>query len=164
MGMEESGWGEDNPLNNGIISVLLKVSWVRRHGDELRLITFGLHTYVSDSRFSLVFQQPNDWRLQIRYAGARDQGHYECQIFPCGYLLLVRMLIALMAIAGPPRVEIVDERGVAIADKFYKAGSTIELKCVISQVPHPSTYVTWRHGLRMLNYDTSRGGIRKYKL
>lgn len=59
-----------------------------------------------------------------------------------------------------PKVEIVDERGDAIPDKFYKAGSTIELKCVISQVPQPSSYVTWKHGQRMLNYDTSRGGIR----
>lgn len=59
-----------------------------------------------------------------------------------------------------PRVEIVDERGGPMVDKFYKTGSTIELKCVISQVPHPSTYVTWKHGQRMLNYDTSRGGIR----
>jgi hypothetical protein len=59
-----------------------------------------------------------------------------------------------------PRVEIVDERGVATGDKFYKAGSTIELKCVISKVPQPTSYVTWKHGLRMLNYDTSRGGIR----
>ena len=59
-----------------------------------------------------------------------------------------------------PRVEIVDERGLTTPDKFYKAGSTIELKCVISKVPQPTSYVTWKHGLRMLNYDTSRGGIR----
>nr|CAD7577878.1 unnamed protein product [Timema californicum] len=58
-----------------------------------------------------------------------------------------------------PRVDIVDERGDSIPDKFYKAGSTIELRCEVSEVPHPS-YVTWRHGTRMLNYDTSRGGIR----
>jgi hypothetical protein len=59
-----------------------------------------------------------------------------------------------------PKVEIVDERGVAIADKFYKAGSTIQLKCIVSQVPQPSSYVMWKHGQRMLNYDTTRGGIR----
>lgn len=59
-----------------------------------------------------------------------------------------------------PRVEIVDERGLKTSDKFYKSGSTIELKCVISKVPQPTSYVTWKHGLRMLNYDTSRGGIR----
>lgn len=59
-----------------------------------------------------------------------------------------------------PRVEIVDERGLSTPDKYYKAGSTIELKCVISKVPQPTSYVTWKHGVRMLNYDTSRGGIR----
>lgn len=59
-----------------------------------------------------------------------------------------------------PRVEIVDERGLTTPDKFYKTGSTIELKCVVSKVPQPTSYVTWKHGLRMLNYDTSRGGIR----
>lgn len=59
-----------------------------------------------------------------------------------------------------PRVEIVDERGLRTSDKFYKSGSTIELKCVISKIPQPTSYVTWKHGLRMLNYDTSRGGIR----
>lgn len=59
-----------------------------------------------------------------------------------------------------PRVEIVDERGLRTSDKFYKSGSTIELKCVISKIPQPTSYVTWKHGLRTLNYDTSRGGIR----
>jgi hypothetical protein len=59
-----------------------------------------------------------------------------------------------------PKVEVVDERGVKTSDKFYKSGSTIELKCVISKVPQPTSYVTWKHGMRMLNYDTSRGGIR----
>uniref|UniRef100_A0A182XHY2 Ig-like domain-containing protein n=1 Tax=Anopheles quadriannulatus TaxID=34691 RepID=A0A182XHY2_ANOQN len=54
---------------------------------------------------------------------------------------------------------IIDERGQATLDKFYKPGSTIELKCIISRVPQPTSYVTWKHGMRMLNYDTSRGGI-----
>lgn len=59
-----------------------------------------------------------------------------------------------------PRIEIVDERGLETPEKFYKAGSTIELKCVITKVPQPPKIVLWKHGLRMLNYDTSRGGIR----
>ena len=59
-----------------------------------------------------------------------------------------------------PKVEIVDEHGATTGDKFYKAGSTIELKCVVSKVPHPTGYVTWMHGTRTLNYDTTRGGIR----
>ncbi|TGZ58322.1 Uncharacterized protein DBV15_10484 [Temnothorax longispinosus] len=59
-----------------------------------------------------------------------------------------------------PKVEIVDEHGATAGDKFYKAGSTIELKCVVSNIPQPTGYVTWRHGSRTLNYDTTRGGIR----
>lgn len=57
-----------------------QVSWVRRHEQELHLLTVGMQTYSTDSRFSLHFQHPNDWRLQIKYARPRDEGIYECQI------------------------------------------------------------------------------------
>lgn len=57
-----------------------QVSWVRRKGDELHLITFGQHTYSSDSRYILEYQAPNDWQLLIQFANERDEGHYECQI------------------------------------------------------------------------------------
>lgn len=54
----------------------------------------------------------------------------------------------------------VDDHGRVIEEKIYKTGSTIELKCVVSKVPGPTANIMWRHGLRILNYDTSRGGIR----
>uniref|UniRef100_A0A1B0CH33 Ig-like domain-containing protein n=1 Tax=Lutzomyia longipalpis TaxID=7200 RepID=A0A1B0CH33_LUTLO len=130
------------------------VSWVRRKEDQLQLITFGRHTYSSDSRYQLEYQPPNDWQLLIQFANERDEGHYECQVSSHPPLVFLVYLTVVV-----PRVEIVDERGGAGADKFYKAGSTIELKCVITKVPQPTTYVTWKHGQRMLNYDTSRGGI-----
>lgn len=57
-----------------------QVSWVRRKGDDLNLITFGRQTYSSDSRYSLEYIAPNDWQLLIQYANERDEGHYECQI------------------------------------------------------------------------------------
>ena len=56
------------------------MSWVRRHEQELHLLTVGMQTYSTDSRFSLHFQHPNDWRLQIKYARPRDEGIYECQV------------------------------------------------------------------------------------
>ncbi|KAF7997951.1 hypothetical protein HCN44_009349 [Aphidius gifuensis] len=130
------------------------VSWVRRRGEEMHLLTFGVHTYSSDSRFSLDYQMPNDWRLLLRSATERDAGVYECQVSV--HPPLTRTVYLSVSV---PRVEIVDEHGATAGDKFYKAGSTIELKCVVSKVPHPSGYVTWRHGSRMLNYDTIRGGI-----
>lgn len=56
------------------------VSWMRRKGDQLTLITFGHHTYSSDSRYSLEFEEPNDWKLLVQYANERDDGAYECQV------------------------------------------------------------------------------------
>ncbi|XP_012168713.1 peroxidasin-like [Bombus affinis] len=132
----------------------LKVSWVRRRGDELHLLTIGLDTYASDSRFSLALEKPNDWRLLLRSATERDGGVYECQV--SAHPPLIRTVHLTVSV---PKVEIVDEHGATAGDKFYKAGSTIELKCVVSNIPQPTGYVTWRHGSRTLNYDTTRGGI-----
>lgn len=56
------------------------VSWMRRKGDDLTLITFGQHTYSGDSRYSLEFEEPNDWKLLIQFANERDEGPYECQV------------------------------------------------------------------------------------
>lgn len=58
----------------------LQVSWVRRRDDQLHLITFGSSIYISDSRYSLEFKEPNDWQLHIQYANERDEGQFECQI------------------------------------------------------------------------------------
>ncbi|KAI4504356.1 hypothetical protein M0802_000827 [Mischocyttarus mexicanus] len=58
----------------------LKVSWIRRRGEEYHLLTIGSEAYASDSRFSMVFEQPNNWRLLLRSATERDAGLYECQI------------------------------------------------------------------------------------
>jgi len=130
------------------------VSWVRRHEQELHLLTVGMQTYSTDSRFSLHFQHPNDWRLQIKYARPRDEGIYECQItIHPPRIYTVRLIVVV------PSVEMVDDHGRVIEEKIYKTGSTIELKCVVSKVPGPTANVMWRHGLRLLNYDTSRGGI-----
>lgn len=69
--------------------IFLQVSWVKRKGDELNLITFGRHTYSSDSRYALEYQAPNDWQLLIQYANERDEGHYECQVSAHPPLVLV---------------------------------------------------------------------------
>ncbi|KOC60276.1 hypothetical protein WH47_08605 [Habropoda laboriosa] len=66
--------------SNEISSLSPEVSWVRRRGDELHLLTIGRDTYASDSRFSLAFEKPNDWRLFLSSAIERDGGLYECQV------------------------------------------------------------------------------------
>ncbi len=60
-----------------------------------------------------------------------------------------------------PEIEIVDERDKSVNEKYYKGGSTIELKCVVRKVVGEAPgYIIWHHEDRMLNYDTERGGIR----
>ncbi|XP_050700202.1 uncharacterized protein LOC126987329 isoform X3 [Eriocheir sinensis] len=134
------------------------VSWVRRENgrDEIKLLTWGLHTYSNDDRYSLCLEQPNNWQLQIKYTQRRDAGTYECQISTHPPIVL---LVHLNIVS--PVVDILDERGVSIKEQFYKSGSTIELECTISQMPQAQTFILWRHGDHMLNYDTSRGGIRR---
>lgn len=53
---------------------------MRRRDDQLHLITFGTSIYISDSRYSLEFKEPNDWQLHIQYVNERDEGQFECQI------------------------------------------------------------------------------------
>lgn len=59
-----------------------------------------------------------------------------------------------------PELEIADERNLPIKNKFYNSGSTIELRCLIVKVPQPTQFIIWKHNSTILNYDTTRGGIR----
>ncbi|KAJ9585435.1 hypothetical protein L9F63_002782, partial [Diploptera punctata] len=132
------------------------VSWVRRkHGeDDLQLLTVGLHTYSGDSRYTVEFQYPNNWRLQIKFTNKRDEGTYECQISTHP-----PKVIQIHLHINAPEVMIVDEEGHALHDKFYEMESTIQLSCIVRHVAMTSSVVSWLHGDRMLNYDTTRGGI-----
>ncbi|KAF7401398.1 hypothetical protein HZH68_007218 [Vespula germanica] len=96
-------------------------------------------------------------RFAMTYAVDKD----DVGTTPVGFVVISATIKSLLGVEVP-RVEIVDERGATTGDKFYKAGSTIELKCVVSNIPQPTGYVTWRHGSRALNYDTTRGGISSY--
>lgn len=58
------------------------VSWVKRlpDTDDMLLITVGVHTYASDSRFAVDKEYPHNWRLRIDPVTKMDEGIYECQI------------------------------------------------------------------------------------
>jgi Immunoglobulin domain len=46
------------------------------------------------------------------------------------------------------------------ADLYVKTGSTISLSCLISQGPHDLGTVFWYHGPSIVDYDSSRGGVK----
>ncbi|XP_024890455.1 limbic system-associated membrane protein-like isoform X2 [Temnothorax curvispinosus] len=134
------------------------VSWLRRQesSEKMRLLTVGQQTYTGDSRYTIEFQYPDNWRLRIKRVNSSDEGQYECQIstHPPKFIYVNLHINA-------PSVQIVDALGEPLRDKYYEADSTIELLCVVRHIAMQVQYsvVQWLHGNRVLNYDTTRGGI-----
>lgn len=58
----------------------MQVMWVRKTTDKVSLLTVGNNTYSGDSRISIRFQYPNNWRLQINPVQEQDAGLYMCQV------------------------------------------------------------------------------------
>ncbi|KAL0271552.1 UNVERIFIED_CONTAM: hypothetical protein PYX00_008610 [Menopon gallinae] len=126
----------------------------RKDNDELQLLTVGRHTYSGDDRYTLEFQYPGNWRLQIKFVNKRDEGLYECQISTHPPKVIQTFLYI-----NAPEVVIVDEHGVQLMDKYYESDSTIQLSCIVRHVAMTSSVVLWLHGNKTLNYDITRGGI-----
>ncbi|KAF6210356.1 hypothetical protein GE061_013460 [Apolygus lucorum] len=55
-------------------------------------------------------------------------------------------------------MNIADERGHPIKNKYYNSGSTIELQCTVNRIPEAQV-ILWKWGTKVLNFDNSRGGI-----
>jgi len=134
------------------------VSWLKRIGEEKdpHLLTYGRQTYSSDARFQIIYEKPNNWKLQIQFTKKSDVGLYECMVSTNPPLIQYTYLNVVV-----PTIKIVDERHLEVEDRiFYDKGSTIKLKCMVENiVGEQPEYIIWKKGNRMLNYDTERGGI-----
>lgn len=115
-----------------------KVMWLRRNTDWASLLTLGNATHISDSRYSVSFQYPNNWRLAISGVRREDRGAYVCQVNTHP----PRMLITNVTVLAPD-IRIIDEARHELRDRYYKTGSGIELMCIVrpscsdSKVPYP---------------------------
>lgn len=75
-------------------------------------------------------------------------------------MLKISKLIYSLSFIAAPEVIIADEHGTLLVDKYYEVDSTIQLVCIVRHIAMTSSVVYWLHGERMLNFDTTRGGIR----
>ncbi|KAG7158407.1 Zwei Ig domain protein zig-8-like 23, partial [Homarus americanus] len=95
------------------------VSWIRNR--DSHILTVDRYTFISDERFTSWHEAPTQtWTLQVRYVQERDAGSYESPS---------------VTIAG-------------VSDLYVKSGSTVNIKCVISDALEEPTYIFWYHGER----------------
>ncbi|KAG8192542.1 hypothetical protein JTE90_015177 [Oedothorax gibbosus] len=125
------------------------VSWVRQR--DLHILTVGKYTYTSDQRFTSIHLENSEiWTLEIKYTLKKDAGVYECQVSTEPKMSLSISLNVVVSRAHIPEGP----------NLYIQSGSTINLTCIITESTSPPVFVFWFHDDRMINYDSSRGGIR----
>lgn len=114
--------------------------WVKKTAERVSLLTVGPALYSADSRISLRFQYPNNWRLEISPVQESDEGVYMCQLSThpprvrATNLTVLSKLIECNKAKSDfffvgPEVMIVDEYGVSLSERHYQESSRIELLC-----------------------------------
>ncbi|KAF8764720.1 lachesin-like isoform X2 [Argiope bruennichi] len=125
------------------------VSWVRQR--DLHILTVGKYTYTSDQRFTSIHLDNSEvWTLEIKYVQKKDAGVYECQVSTEPKMSLSINLNVVVSRAHIPEGP----------NLYIQSGSTINLTCIITESTSPPVFVFWYHDDRMINYDSSRGGIK----
>ena len=53
---------------------------MRKDTDKSFLLTVGSEVHITDTRYSVDFQYPNNWRLMIASVQKEDHGQYVCEV------------------------------------------------------------------------------------
>jgi len=117
------------------------VSWVR--GRDSHILTVDRETFISDRRFISMHRKEkmsDIVTLLIHGVRIEDQGSYECQVSAEHKISKWVELVVLQ-----PQVKILGD-----PDIHVKEGSSVKLKCVISNIVEKPAFVTWFLNEKML--------------
>ena len=109
----------------------------------MHILTAGTYTYISDNRYEAIYQENKDtWVLRIHSVQLRDSGLFECQLSSVPVISYFVQLTVL-----EPTVEILGD-----SELYVQSGSSLNLTCIISNLPSDSEVIRWLHGHQVVDY------------
>ncbi|XP_071539149.1 uncharacterized protein [Panulirus ornatus] len=111
-----------------------KVSWIRRR--DLHVLTTDSFTYTTDTRFRAVHAKSSPyWVLSVSSPSVSDSGVYECQV-SAQPKIFKRFTLDVIE----PEARILGSDAV-----YMRAGSDLNITCIISGATPKTASVTWYH-------------------
>ena len=115
----------------------------------MHILTAGHYTYTSDNRYEARYEENTDtWVLLIHSVQLRDGGLFECQLSSMPVISYFVQLTVL-----EPTVEILGDD-----DLYVQSGSSLNLTCIIANLPSDSEVIRWVHQDQVLTYKSVMGG------
>ncbi|KAG8265786.1 hypothetical protein J6590_086833 [Homalodisca vitripennis] len=129
---------------------ILQVAWVYYNPKSAypTILTLAWSSIINDSRITLSYRDPWNFRLMIGYIKRRDQGLYECQVSTTEAPSAPKIVNQVFLKVLDPEVIIKDKNSQMVSECEYKAGSNVEFTCVASHLDLSDENITWwREGL-----------------
>ncbi|KAH8312781.1 hypothetical protein KR044_012920, partial [Drosophila immigrans] len=150
------------------------LSWVRLRDEHI--IAVDHTTFINDARFAALLQSSSSsssssstssssnvtgslldsangsslsWTLLIKYVQLQDNGWYECQL-----ATEPKMSAKVQLLVITPRTELVGDK-----QRFVKAGSRVELLCVVRGTLEEPKYIVWYRGDHQVMADNDATGV-----
>ncbi|XP_064078139.1 hemicentin-1-like [Macrobrachium nipponense] len=122
------------------------VSWIRNR--DSHILTVDRYTFIADERFNAWYDASTQtWTLQVRFVQLRDAGKYECQVSTepkMSHFVQLSVITPQVSIAGE-------------SDVYVNSGSTVTIKCVITDALEEPNYIFWYHDeRRVISGNTGR--------
>ncbi|KAH8344051.1 hypothetical protein KR084_003671 [Drosophila pseudotakahashii] len=90
------------------------------------------------------------WTLQIKYVKLEDAGWYECQL-----ATEPKMSAKVQLFVITPRTELIGDR-----QRFVKAGSKVELHCIVRGTLEAPKYIFWYRGDQQVTAENEASGAQ----